>query len=232
MRDYPNVTITGDDWTDSGETYGLITMVAVLHHLDVTDGPRSTTTTQPRRAFPSRRARSTAHRPQSRVGRRLDGHQSDHRVREAPLAQQSRRYAATAVSGPRSHLLDRRAAATPRQGSCREQSSGTDSGSATQSLGPNRSREPTAIWCEGSGERMSQSSVELRWRPSIRRRFRVDFPRLGLGRRPVPTRPGSAASTPLPASAPSPSSPSARWPRSAHTPAPAPHPTHRWPGAG
>lgn len=33
----PNVTITGENWTDGDETYDLVTMVAVLHHLDVPD---------------------------------------------------------------------------------------------------------------------------------------------------------------------------------------------------
>lgn len=31
----PNVTITGEPWTDQDETYDVVTMVAVLHHLDV-----------------------------------------------------------------------------------------------------------------------------------------------------------------------------------------------------
>ena len=33
----PSVTITGEDWTDGDDTYDVVTMVAVLHHLDVTE---------------------------------------------------------------------------------------------------------------------------------------------------------------------------------------------------
>lgn len=33
----PNVTITGDRWTDGRETFDLVTMIAVLHHLDVAE---------------------------------------------------------------------------------------------------------------------------------------------------------------------------------------------------
>lgn len=33
----PNVTITGDAWTDSEETFDLVTMIASLHHLDVAE---------------------------------------------------------------------------------------------------------------------------------------------------------------------------------------------------
>ena len=33
----PNVTIAGENWTDGDETYDVVTMVAVLHHLDVPD---------------------------------------------------------------------------------------------------------------------------------------------------------------------------------------------------
>lgn len=33
----PNVTITGDAWTDGEEALDLVTMVAVLHHLDVAE---------------------------------------------------------------------------------------------------------------------------------------------------------------------------------------------------
>jgi SAM-dependent methyltransferase len=32
-----NVTITGEDWSDGDDTYDLVTMVAVLHHLDLPD---------------------------------------------------------------------------------------------------------------------------------------------------------------------------------------------------
>ncbi len=32
-----NVTITGDPWTDNDEAFDLVTMVAVLHHLDVAE---------------------------------------------------------------------------------------------------------------------------------------------------------------------------------------------------
>jgi 2-polyprenyl-3-methyl-5-hydroxy-6-metoxy-1,4-benzoquinol methylase len=32
----PNVTVTEDSWTDLSEAFDLVTMIAVLHHLDVT----------------------------------------------------------------------------------------------------------------------------------------------------------------------------------------------------
>ena len=36
----PNVTITGDAWTGGEEAFDVVTMVAVLHHLDVTEALR------------------------------------------------------------------------------------------------------------------------------------------------------------------------------------------------
>ena len=36
----PNVAIAGDDWIDGDETYDLVTMVAVLHHLDASEALR------------------------------------------------------------------------------------------------------------------------------------------------------------------------------------------------
>lgn len=35
-----NVTVTGEPWTDGDDTFDLVTMVAVLHHLDVPDALR------------------------------------------------------------------------------------------------------------------------------------------------------------------------------------------------
>ena len=116
----PNVTITGEDWSDGDETYDLVTMVAVLHHLDVPEALHEVR----RRLSPGGRFLAVGlaqprSRARPRVGRRVHGHQSDHRVREASLAQQGRQCAAAAVPGPRPDTVIRRVASASREGHAR-----------------------------------------------------------------------------------------------------------------
>jgi SAM-dependent methyltransferase len=87
----PNVTIHDGTWTDIPGPFDLVTMIAVLHHLDEADAlQEGSTAARARRAVPGGRTRASEERRRSRMGPRIDHDQPGDRLREASVAKPER----------------------------------------------------------------------------------------------------------------------------------------------
>ena len=82
----PNATVTLSDLADPPTGADLVTMIAVLHHMDLRSTLEQVARILNPRAVPLRRSRAAGIRHRPYVGRRFHDHQSDHRVRAASVA--------------------------------------------------------------------------------------------------------------------------------------------------